>query len=412
MSNVRMLNRCIFLGIVLVFAAVPVSGRQILTEHEQSGYENYTSYENMMKFLLDIKAASTEMQLGIVGKALLGREIPYAVFSRPAISKPWEALVSGKPVVVLAANIHGNERTLRESNMILIRELATKGTEMNKLLDDLVILMVPSINPDGFNAQPRATRGNALGVDLNRDYMKLEQPALVAYVQNIWHAWHPHIFVDGHNGGSYPYNINYHGPCVASADRRLELLCDREIYPFITKKMEENGYKAWYYSGGDREQWRVGSFDPRSGKNYAPFVNCISILFESPGGQDMETAAKSGLVAYKAILQYVSQNADKVKMHVERARRETIEMGKSAAGDVVVQMKHVAEDYKVSYEIAEGRGEDRRIIKVTGAEIIKKPVATKTRPRPYAYNLEDRAVEAIELLKRHNITVEVLQKDA
>jgi hypothetical protein len=49
--------------------------------------------------------------------------------------------------------------------------------------------------------------------------------------------------------------------------------------------------------------------------------------------------------------------------------------------------------------------------KITGADLLKKPVATKTRPRPYAYLLPHNAVKAIDLLKKHNITVEVLQKD-
>jgi hypothetical protein len=84
-------------------------------------------------------------------------------------------------------------------------------------------------------------------------------------------------------------------------------------------------------------------------------------------------------------------------------------------------MKYVPEDYKVSYLISEEveiPGDDpeepateRIITRVTNAALIKKPVATKTRPRPYAYILPAGAHEAIDLLKRHNITVEVLQED-
>ena len=54
---------------------------------------------------------------------------------------------------------------------------------------------------------------------------------------------------------------------------------------------------------------------------------------------------------------------------------------------------------------------DRIITEVTNADLLKKPVATKTRPRPYAYILPSDAKKAIDLLKMHNITVEVLQKD-
>jgi hypothetical protein len=275
------------------------------------------------------------------------------------------------------------------------------------------ILTVPSINPDGFETLPRATRGNARGIDMNRDYMKLEQPELASYVRNIIQTWHPHLFVDGHNGGAYPYNICYQGPSNASSDLRLTLICDQEIFPMIDQKMKGSGYKSWYYSRGDQERWRVGGFDPRIGRNYGGLINSIGILFESPGGMDREIGTKSGMVAYKAVAQYVAANPEKVKTYVTRARQETIDMGKNATGEVVVQMKYEPEDYKVSYLIGEGRGRgwDRPIIEVKDAVIMKKPVATKKRPRPYAYILQPRSVEAIKMLKRHNVKIEMLLKE-
>jgi len=54
---------------------------------------------------------------------------------------------------------------------------------------------------------------------------------------------------------------------------------------------------------------------------------------------------------------------------------------------------------------------ERKVSKVTNADLLKKPVATRTRPRPYAYILPRDAKKAVNLLKMHNITVEVLQKD-
>jgi hypothetical protein len=412
-DRVRQLCPVVSAIVILALTAAPALPQTIQTAHEQSNYESYTSYESMMQYLMDIRATSREMLLGSHGKSLNGRLIPYAVFSRPYISQPWEAFSSGKPIVLLSANVHGGEKTLRESLLVLIRELATPGTEMNALLDDIIVVTVPSINPDGFEALPRSTRGNARQIDMNRDYMKLEQPELAAYVKNILNTWHPHVFVDGHNGGSYPYNICYQGPSNASSDLRLTLLCDNEIFPMINQKMEAAGYKSWYYSGGDEKQWRVGGFDPRIGRNYGGLINSVGILFESPGGMDREVGTKSGMVAYKAVAQYVAANVEKVKLHVSRARAETIEMGKNATGEVVVQMKYEPEDYKVSYLIGEGRGRgwDRPIIEVKDAVIMKKPVATQTRPRPYAYLLEPRSIKAVEMLKRHNINIEVLSKN-
>jgi len=286
MNRLRKLYLIGFLTVLLaVLLPIPVLSQEIRTAHEESNFENYTSFEEMWDFLQKVQASSTEMLLSDFGSTIEGRRQPYAVLSRPLITQPWEANASGKPIVLLAANVHGGERTVRESLLMLTRDLAAEGTDENYLLDDVVVIIAPSINCDGF---VRATRGNSRGIDMNRDYIKLEQPALSNFVQNLWLKWQPHIELDGHNGGSYPYNICYQGPAHAASDQRLTELCDQDIFPFVDKQMERQGYKSWYYSGGDRQAWRTGLTDARVNNVYGGFINCISILYESPGGQDRQ----------------------------------------------------------------------------------------------------------------------------
>ena len=397
---------CIFLVMVLPVLA---TAQELRTASEQADFEAYTSYEEMMEYLQAVQAGSTEMLLGSYGTTLEGLESPYMVFSRPLITKPTEAHASGKPVILVAANIHGNERTIREGVLILVRQLATPDTEMNKLLDDLVIVVVPSINPDGY---VRNSRGNALGLDLNRDYVKLEQPTLQNFVQNIIQPWTPHVFLEGHNGGAYPYNVTYQGPTWAGSDQRLTDICDQELLPFVKKELEANGYKGWYYGSarGDYKVWNAAPFTPRFSYNYAGLINCIGVLYESPG-QSRTDGALSGLVACQALLKYCAQNTEKIKEVVTRAKQRTIRLGQNARGEYPVQMKVGPKDYKVSYEVSEGSGDERKLIQITDGEIMIKPIATKTRPRPYAYILEERAARAIQMLRRHNITVEVLQEE-
>ncbi len=231
---------------LLALLAMPVSAQTVQTDHEQSKYAQYTSYEQMMQYLEKIRGMSQEMVLGTYGETLQGRAIPYAVLSRPPISQPWQAAVSGKPVVVFAANVHGGEKTLRESLLIMLRDAVTPGTAMHGMLDKIILVVVPSINPDGSEALPRAIRGNLRNIDMNRDYIKLEQPELAAYVKNVLHTWYPHVIVDGHNGCAFPYNVCYQGPSMASGDPRLTEVCDKEIFPLISKRMGESKYRAWY----------------------------------------------------------------------------------------------------------------------------------------------------------------------
>jgi len=382
------------------------------TPAERSDFEATTGHQEMWEYLEDLRGASTDMYLGSYGKTWEGRDLPFAIFSKPLVANPWEAWALDRPIVLLAANVHGGERTFREGLLILMRDLATPGTHANDLLDDLVVLVVPQINPDGYEATDRGTRGNAWGIDLNRDYVKLEQPALAAYVSNVLARWRPHMFVDSHNGGSRPYNLCYQCPSHFDPAQSLTTVCDQEIFPAINDKLGDEGLRAWYYSGGDEEAWQGGGFQARIGRNYGGFINAIGILFESPG-QELEEGARAGYLGNLAVLEYAVNNADRVMGLVNDARLETVSMGSEPRGEIAVEMEYEPEDYPVDYTIITGGrwaepGTPVDTIEVTGAQLIKKPVATKTRPRPWAYLLPRDAVDAVAMLRRHGITVEVL----
>jgi dipeptidyl-peptidase 4 len=402
--------------VLALFLALPQAGQaqqiqNLRTPAETSGFTRHTNHDEMWQYLLALRSQSTDMRLGSYGQTREGRDLPYAIFSRPLISTPQEAVLLGKPVVVLAANVHGGERTFRESLLILLREIATPGTPENRLLDDMVIIAAPQINPDGFEATPRGQRGNAWGIDLNRDYIKLGHPEIANYVANVINRWTPHLYVDGHNGGVFPYNVTYQCPSHASPDQRITALCDDEIFPAIDRALEAQNFKSWYYNVGtpNEQRWPVGGNQARIGRNYGGFVNSVGILFESPGWQEMEPGVRSGHIALRAVLDYVQRNPDRLITTVNRARRETIAMGLNAQGEVAVQMEYGPQDRRVNYELGVGTGAERRAVPVRNAQLMSKPIATRTRPRPYAYVLPRDAVDAVTMLRRHGITVEQLQ---
>jgi dipeptidyl-peptidase 4 len=403
-------------AILLLLLAPPsgAEGQQELSElrtyAELSGFTEYTPYDSMMVYLERVQARSTEMRLGIYGETHRERELPYAIFSRPAVTQPWEAWALGKPILVLAAGVHGPERTLRESVLILTRELATPGTPMNDLLDDLVILVVPQINPDGFSNQPSPQRGNAWGLDLNRDYMKLEQPEIQGYVRNVILRWAPHLYIDGHNGGSYPYNLNYQCPSHAAPAPAISALCDREIFPAIDRKLEAEDYLSFYYVRGTETRWNVGGTEPRIGRNYGGFANTVAILFESPGRQEMSDGVRSGVLAYEAVVEWSRDNPELLMETVRQARIETIEMGSTPSGRVPIETDYEPEDWSVEYLVTRGEGAAEEIVRVRSDSLMKKPVPVLERDRPWAYILPRDAEDAVELLRRHSVQVELLRE--
>ncbi|MCU0473635.1 MAG: hypothetical protein MUC93_09755 [Bacteroidales bacterium] len=329
------------------------TNEKLRTACEESDFQRNCTHQEMMDYLEEVVAGSQDMLLSTYGKSVKGRELVYAVFSRPMVTNPFEAMTSGKPIVVLDAGVHGDERVLRESNLILIRELAQKGTKMNALLDDLVVIMAPCLNPDGTEQDQR---GNANDQDINRDYIKLDEPETQGYVSNLLQKWHPHIQIGGHNASYRYYNMLYLAPTNAAADPALSKICDEEIFPLIANNLEAAGYKSFYYSDGDEERWEAGSPSPNIFRNYGGISNYISIVFESPRGQSLEDGVKSGIISYKSILEYCSENHEKVMNVVNSARKKTVELGQKAEGEIPVQMKYVPEDNKVSYFLSKKAG--------------------------------------------------------
>ena len=395
----------------------PVPDGYPRTAAELNGFSAHTRHLEMWDYLEALDGVSLEMRLGTYGETREGRHLAYAVFSRPLLAEPWEAEALGKPVVLFAANVHGGERTFREGLLILMRDLATPGTAANRMLDQVTVVVAPQINPDGFEASEGGQRGNSWGIDLNRDYVKLEHPSIQSYVQNLIGAWRPHLFIDGHNGGARPYNLNYQ--CTSHYDSAIELtdICDDEIFPAIDATLAQEGLKSWYYQRGNEEEWNTGGSQVRIGRNYGGMINSVAILFEAPA-QELEVGARAGYLGYFSVLEWVAQNGDHLMSTVNAARAETVALGAAPSGQIAVEMEYEAEDELVDYEIVTGggfndpEGTPVDTIQVTGARLMKKPVATRLRDRPWAYLLPRDAEDAVALLRRHGITVERLTEPA
>ncbi|MHC5082630.1 MAG: M14 family zinc carboxypeptidase [Planctomycetota bacterium] len=72
-------------------------------------------------------------------------------------------LGSGDEKVLIVATIHGNE----EAGTPLVHRLRTVLNQRKSLLDGRTVQIIPVANPDGY---VNRTRGNAHGIDLNRNF--------------------------------------------------------------------------------------------------------------------------------------------------------------------------------------------------------------------------------------------------
>ena len=158
----------------LVFSAYAYG--QQLSSFTEELFNEYSKYEvegfSNMKVEPDLLQKQIDL---IIGKApglfeiqLLG----YSVENRPI---RMVSVGNGDVDVLMWSQMHGNESTATRSIVDLLSFIAenSKQKSVNNLLQDLRIHFIPMLNPDGAS---RWTRENAIGIDLNRDALRLIAP--------------------------------------------------------------------------------------------------------------------------------------------------------------------------------------------------------------------------------------------
>jgi len=130
-----------------------------------------------------------------------------------------EIFRSGKAVVFITNNIHSTEIGASQMVLELVHRLATEDSPyVRKLLDNVILLLVPSLNPDGqilvtdWYNKVVGTPNEAsplpwlyhpyTGHDNNRDMFLFSQKESRMAAQILWHDWFPAIWLDEHQQGT------------------------------------------------------------------------------------------------------------------------------------------------------------------------------------------------------------------
>jgi len=274
-------------------------GTRFTLHHEMLGYFQYLSQK-----------ASAQVHVDTIGFTYEGRPLIVATLSHEQNMLELERIRemhlqslddlgdSGKVIVGLSYNVHGNESVGMEAAMFTAYQLLG---EKKALLKDLIIRIDPCVNPDGRDRyahwyrqfrnrrlQPDSNskehwedwpggRTNHYLFDLNRDWAWLTQTESVDRVRE-YRRWMPHIHVDFHEQGiNSPY---YFAP---AAEPYHEVISD-----FQRSFQEEIGNNhallfdksGWLYFTGER-------FDllyPGYGDTYPMFNGSIGMTYEQGGG--------------------------------------------------------------------------------------------------------------------------------
>lgn len=197
------------------------------------------SWGQIGRYFTRLAAASPKVRVDTLGPTTQGRPYLLVTISDPAnlarraellanqrrLADPRtlgaaqeSALVRAQPAVVLiSCSIHSTEIGASQMSMELAYRLATDSS-LGEALKQVVVLLVPSANPDGIDIVAdwyRASRwtrwdGSAppwlyhpyVGHDNNRDWYMLTQAETRLLTRAIYHDWFPEVLYDVHQMGA------------------------------------------------------------------------------------------------------------------------------------------------------------------------------------------------------------------
>ena len=275
------------LGLFSSFTAPSQASAQarLLAPAEAANYQTGgTLYEPLMEFVYELESRTELMNVVKITETLGGRDVVMAVLSDPPIFQPADLAFSDKPVVLIVNNVHGGETAGKDAAMEIMRDLVMG--DLRPLLDEVVVLVVPTINPDGAEVRRRT---NDEGFDMNRDYLKLESQEIQALITKIVYNWRPDIHVDTHHGGSAPYALTFQTNMNPAGDANLMQIANEEIIPQIRAALRAEDYDGFWYSGPREMEngeigWSPTSVEPRKQHVYSTLANMVGFLFETPSG--------------------------------------------------------------------------------------------------------------------------------
>jgi hypothetical protein len=342
----------------------------LLTVAEATDYAKTSVHADVMRFIEALAPLADRMHVSSMGVSAEGREIPVLVLSEERLFTPERAheaaRAHGRPVVMIVANIHAGEVEGKEAALMLARDVTT-GT-LAALMRAATIVLVPLYNPDGndrIDVKHRAldlvkmdgqvgpeggvgTRYTGQGINLNRDYTKLEAVES-RLLMACFGAWNPHVFVDSHtsDGSLHAYLLTFDtAHTVMSGPKDVILYTRDTMLPAIGKSLEgRTGMRTWFYGNfrdNDDPQsgWETYPGLPRYGSHYRGLTGRIDILLEAYSYAPFRDRVAVTYEIFVEILTYAGKHGRTIVDLCDRAAEDTVARGRDPQPDDMVGVNY------------------------------------------------------------------------
>ena len=232
-------------GLILV-SILTVSAQSVPSPKSVLGFQptddrTIADWQQITTYFSKLDAASDRVKVQEIGKTTLGKPLIVALISsaenirnldkykqiNQKLADPrtvknqteLESLIKqGKTIVSISCSIHSTEIVASQMSLNLAYELANaKDADTLEILNNTILLLIPSSNPDGIDIVADWYRKNLgtkfegtappelyhhyAGHDDNRDWFMLNLKETQAITKFFWHEWFPEIVYDVHQQG-------------------------------------------------------------------------------------------------------------------------------------------------------------------------------------------------------------------
>lgn len=273
-----------------------------------------------------------------VGSTDIGEPLHVAVLSKDGQFNPEKIRQSGRRILLINNGIHPGEPEGIDATVMLLRDFLTRPERM-KLLEHLVIVVIPVYNVDGcLNRTPfsRANqdgpesygfRGNGRNYDLNRDFVKCDSRNARTF-NHIFRQWMPDVFIDNHtsNGADYQYTMTLIPTLHSKLEAPLGDFLTDKMLPYLFAEMKARKWEMIPYvdtPGATPETGIINFCDyGRYSTGYAALWNTIGFMPETHMLKPFADRLRSTLTFMEVAIDFMDQN------HVELAekRQKAFEM--------------------------------------------------------------------------------------
>lgn len=410
---------------------LPASDAQATPFEKSKGMQS-ASYDSMMRFYEKLAARFPQVRLKKMGETS-GKQELFAIL----ISENADALVRlhrnpNRPLVVFQSGIHSGEIDGMDAGMIFIREVLQGRAK--SLLNKIDIIVIPVLNRDGLERlsstnrinqngpELQGWRSNARNLNLNRDFMKIDSPEVLAVVAML-QRMKPELYVDIHvtDGADYQYDITYGGMHTVPYSPEISKWLEGSLRPFIDGRLQAEGHIPGPLVFLKNEQFPDSGnlnyrFSGRFSHAYGDIAHIPSLLIENHSLKPFKQRVCGTIVLMHALCEKVISDYAQITAHrnsdiLENSTQVPIEFTYPKIARDTAIFKAV--QHRMVYSEIAG---DSVITWNAKPYDVKSPIlrqdsVLKSIPKPEGFFVPKMYTEIIERLLWHGIELQTIRHD-